>query len=108
MQEYDTPSLIKTVPGHLLQFEEKIFGMSLTQLLSDLGAVFGIIAVTTSVPLVPRIVVSMLTTMVALILVHGKVGDYTMLSWLFLIGRSRFLPTQTIWRPQGTQIPKGE
>ena len=108
MQEHDTSSLTKVVPGHLLQFEEKIFGMSLTQLLSDLGAVFGIIAVTTSVPLVPRIVVSMLTTMVALILVHGKVGDYTMLSWLFLIGRSRFLPTQTIWRPQGTQIPKGE
>ncbi len=108
MQEHDIPSLIKVVPGHLLQFEEKIFGMSLTQLLSDLGAAFGIVAVTTSVPLVPRIVVGMFTMIVILILVHGKVGGYTMLSWLFLIGRSRFLPTQTVWRSQGTQIPKGE
>ena len=58
MQEHDTHPLIKEVPGHLLQFEEKIFGMSLTQLLADLGAVFGIIALTASVPLVPRIVIA--------------------------------------------------
>ena len=108
MPEYDTPSLTKVVPGHLLQFEEKIFGLSLTQLLSDLGALFIIIAITTSLPLIPRIVMSVLTMSVVLILVHGKVGGYTMLSWLLLVGRFRFLPTQTIWRPQGKQIKKGE
>ncbi len=98
MQEHDKSPLIKEVPGHLLEFEEKILGMSLTQLLTDLGALFGTIAVTTSMPMTPRIVVDVLTMIVALILVHGKVGGYTMLYWLYLIGRTRFLPMQTVWR----------
>ncbi|HLG78657.1 MAG TPA: hypothetical protein VKX46_19750, partial [Ktedonobacteraceae bacterium] len=108
MQEYDKHPLLKEVPGHLLQFEEKIFGMTLTQLLSDLGAGVGIIALTASVPLVPRIVVGVLLMIGVLILVHAKVGGYTMLYWLYLIGRSRFLPIQTIFRAQGEEIQKGE
>lgn len=108
MQEHDIHPLRKQVPGHLLQFEEKIFGMSLTQLLSDLGAAVSIIALTASVPLVPRIVVGGMLMAVVLLLVHGKIGGYTMLFWLYLLGRSRFLPAQTIFRSQGEQIKKGE
>src|SRR5260370_23870674 len=108
MLEQDSHPLIKAVPGHLLQFEEKIFGMSLTQLLSDLGALFGIIALTESLPLLPRIASDALIMIVVLILVHGKVGDSTMLSWLVLFGRFRFLPKETVWRPEGPLIKKGE
>ncbi len=108
MQEHNTSPLRKEVPGHLLQFEEKIFGMSLTQLLTDLGALFGLLAVTTSVPLVPRIVMNVLIMIGVLILVHGKVGDDTMLFRLYLIGRARFLPLRTVWRTPHAQIPKGE
>src|SRR5450755_1054282 len=108
MQEHDSHPLLKAVPGHLLQFEETIFGMSLTQLLSDLGAAVGIMTLTASVPLIPRIVIGVLLMIGVLMLVHASVGGYTMLSWLSLLGRSRFLPTQTIFRPQGEQIKKGE
>src|SRR5579884_2983366 len=108
MQEYDKHPLLKEVPGHLLQFEEKIFGMTLTQLLSDLGAGVGIIALTASVPLVPRIVVGVFLMIGVLILVHAKVGGYTMLYWLYLIGRCRFLPIQTIFRAQGEEVERGE
>jgi len=108
MPEHESYPLIKTVPGHLLQFEEKIFGMSLTQLLSDLGALFGTLALTESLPLLPRIASDALIMIVVLVLVHGKVGDSTMLSWLVLLGRFRFLPKETVWRPEGTLIKKGE
>ena len=46
MHEYEEHPLVKEVPGHLFQFEEKIFGMSLTQLLSDIGAGVGILSIT--------------------------------------------------------------
>jgi len=100
--------LHKEVPGHLLQFEEKIFGMTLMQLLSDLGAAVGILVLTTSVPLVPRIIIGGLLMIGVLSLVHGKISGYTMLYWLYLLGRSRFLPTQTIFRGPGEEIMKGE
>ncbi len=108
MQEYDKHPLLKEVPGHLLQFEEKIFGMTLTQLLSDLGAGVGIISLTASVPLVPRIVVGVLLMIGVLILVHAKIGGYTMLYCLYLLGRTRFLPTRTMFRVPGEEIQKGE
>ncbi len=101
-------TLHKEVPGHLLQFEEKIFGMTLMQLLSDLGAAVGILVLTTSVTLVPRIIIGGLLMIGVLILVHGKISGYTMLYWLYLLGRSRFLPTQTIFREPGEEIMKGE
>src|SRR6266568_498767 len=48
MYEHEEHPLVKEVPGHLFQFEEKIFGMSLTQLLSDIGAGVGIVSITAS------------------------------------------------------------
>lgn len=100
--------LLREVPGHLLQFEEKIFGMSLMQLLSDLGAAVSIIALTTSLPLRPRIVFDVCLMLVVLILVHASVGGYTMLYWLYLLGRSILLPTQTVFRTQGEDVKRGE
>ncbi|HEU5376923.1 MAG TPA: hypothetical protein VFV38_15915, partial [Ktedonobacteraceae bacterium] len=82
--------------------------MTLTQLLSDLGAGVGIIALTASVPLVPRIVVGVLLMIGVLILVHAKIGGYTMLYCLYLLGRTRFLPIQTVFRAPSEEIPKGE
>ncbi|HEY7414094.1 MAG TPA: DUF87 domain-containing protein, partial [Ktedonobacteraceae bacterium] len=82
--------------------------MSLTQFLSDLVTAVGIIALTASMPLIPRIVTGVFLMIGTLILVHGKLGGYTLLYWLYLFVRFRFLPTRTIFRPQGTEIKKGE
>ncbi len=98
MHEYEEHPLVKEVPGHLFQFEEKIFGMSLTQLLSDIGAGVGILSITATLPLVARIAVSVLLAIAVLILVHGKVQDQTLLHWLYLYGRQLFVPKQTTWQ----------
>src|SRR5439155_3633848 len=86
------------VPGHLFQFEEKIFGMSLTQLLSDIGAGVGFVSITATLPLVARITVSVLLSIPMLILVHGKVQEQTLLHWLYLYGRQLFIPKHTAWQ----------
>jgi hypothetical protein len=98
MQKHEDHSLIKEVPGHLFQFEEKIFGMTLQQLLSDIGAGVGIVSLTGSLPLVTRIVVCVLLVLPVLILVHGKVQDQTFLHWLYLYGRSLTIPKHTTWQ----------
>jgi len=111
MQEHDTThSLIKDVPGHLFSFEEKVFGiMTLTQLLCDLGAGVGILALTASFALVTRILVGVLFAFPILILVHGKVQDYTFLHWLYLYCRHLMIPRQTTWQSLGDvqSTPKG-
>src|SRR6266699_396218 len=98
MHEHEEHPLVKEVPGHLFQFEEKIFGMSLTQLLSDIGAGIGILSITASLPLIACIAVSVLLVIPVLILVHGKVQDQTLLHWLYLYGRQYFIPKHTAWQ----------
>jgi len=98
MYEHEEHPLVKEVPGHLFQFEEKIFGMSLTQLLSDIGAGVGIVSITASLPPVARILVSALLAIPVLILVHGKVQEQTLLHWLYLYGRQLFVPKHTAWQ----------
>src|SRR5438874_6535246 len=98
MHEYEEHPLVKEVPGHLFQFEEKIFGMSLTQLLSDIGAGVGIVSITASLSLVARILVSVLLAIPVLILVHGKAQEQTLLHWLYLYGRQLFVPKRTTWQ----------
>ena len=98
MHEHEEHPLVKEVPGHLFQFEEKIFGMSLTQLLSDIGAGVGILSITAGLPLVVRILVSTLLAIPVLILVHGKVQEQTLLHWLYLYGRQLFIPKHTTWQ----------
>ncbi len=98
MHEHEEHPLVKEVPGHLFQFEEKIFGMSLTQLLSDIGAGVGILSITASLPLIARIAVSVLLAIPVLILVHGQVQNQTLLHWLYLYGRQRFIPKHTTWQ----------
>jgi hypothetical protein len=95
MHEHEEHPLVKEVPGHLFQFEEKIFGMSLTQLLSDIGVGIGIVSITVSFPLIARIVVSVLLAIPVLILVHGKAHEQTLLHWLYLFGRQLFVPKHT-------------
>jgi predicted DNA-binding protein (UPF0251 family) len=97
MYEHEEHPLVKEVPGHLFQFEEKIFGMSLTQLLSDIGAGVGIVSITASLPLAARILVSALLAIPELILVHGKAQEQTLLHWLYLYGRQLFIPRRTTW-----------
>src|SRR6266571_404997 len=101
MHEHEEHPLVKEVPGHLFQFEEKIFGMSLIQLLSDIGAGVVILSITAGLPLVVRILVSTLLAIPVLILVHGKVQEQTLLHWLYLYGRQLFIPKHTAWQTLG-------
>jgi predicted DNA-binding protein (UPF0251 family) len=98
MHEYEEHPLVKEVPGHLFFFEEKIFGMSLTQLLSDVGVGVGILSITAGFPLLTRILVSALLAIPVLILVHGKAQEQTLLHWLYLYGRQCFIPKHTTWQ----------
>lgn len=98
MHEHEEHPLVKEVPGHLFQFEEKIFGMSLTQLLCDIGAGVGILSITASMSLLARILVSVLLAIPVLILVHGKVQEQALLHWLFLYGRQLFVPKHSTWQ----------
>ncbi len=98
MHEHEEHPLVKEVPGHLFQFEEKIFGMSLIQLLSDIGAGVVILSITAGLPLVTRILVSALLAIPVLILVHGKLQEQTLLHWLYLYGRQLFVPKHTTWQ----------
>src|SRR5579859_4429401 len=100
MQEEPHHPLSKLVPGHLFQFEEKIWGMTLHQLLMDLGAVTGSMTLTGSLTLVLRLIVCAVLTILALILIHGKVQGSTLGFWLYLRVRSKMVPAKTIWQPR--------
>src|SRR5438876_5326475 len=108
MYEHEEHPLVKEVPGHLFQCEEKIFGMSLTQLLSDIGAGVGILSITAGLPLVARILVSTLLAIPVLILVHGKVQEQTLLHWLYLYGRQFFVPKHTTWQALDELVASGK
>ncbi len=108
MQDEHHP-LVKKVPGHLFSFEERIFGvMTLTQLLSDIGAGLGILSVTASLSLTPRIVVSVLLALLALILIHGRGPEQTLIGFLSLYIRSLFVAKHTTWQPLGTIQKKAD
>jgi len=108
MREEDEENpLLKEVPSHLFQFEEKIFGMTLPQLLCDIGAGVGIIAATASLQLVTRIVVCVLAALPVLVLVHGSVQDQSLLHWLYLYVRFLTIPRYTTWQsPEELQAGK--
>jgi hypothetical protein len=93
--------LVKEVAGHLFHFEEKIFGMSLTQLLTDLGVLTGSFSLTGSLPLVPRIVVCALIMLCAMIMVHGKVYGMSLAYWCYLLLRSKMMPSWATWQSSG-------
>src|SRR5436309_6020697 len=94
MQEYPKNPFVKEVPSHLFRFEEKIFGMTLAQLLSDIGAGVGIIALISALPLVARILVGVLLA----ILVHGRAQDQPLLYWIYLYARSLIIPRRATWQ----------
>ena len=65
--------LLKEVPTHLFRFEEKIFGMTLPQLLCDLGGFLLLASITGGLPVLPRIVVCACSGLLVLVLVPGIV-----------------------------------
>lgn len=98
MHDPEHNPLVKEVPTHLFAFEERIFGMTLPQVLSDIGAGVGLLALTSSLSLVARVIVCILLAIPVAILVHGKVQGQSFLQWLFLYVRYHFLPKHTVWR----------
>jgi hypothetical protein len=104
----DPSPLRKQVPGHLLQFEEKIFGMTLTQLMTIMGTGFVSVTLTAVLPLLPRIAVCTFVILVTLVLVLIKINDEPLFSWILLLFRAFFIPTVAIWRLANTPGDKGE
>jgi Helicase HerA, central domain len=98
MQEYPKNPLVKEVPSHLFRFEEKVFGMTLVQLLSDIGAGVGIIALISALPLPARILVGVLLAIPVLILVHARAQDQSLLYWIYLYARSLIIPRRATWQ----------
>lgn len=95
---FDANPLMKEVPGHLFRFEEKIFGMSLQQLLTDLGALTGSFSLTGSLPIIPHIIVSVLITLLTMAFVHRKIQGLPLGYWFYLLMRSKMMPSQTTWQ----------
>ncbi len=102
MQEEPTNPLVKEVPGHLFKFEETIWGMTLQQLLTDLGVLTGSITLTGVLPLALRIIVCALLTVGALVLVHGKAQGHPLGFWLYLCLRAKTVPARTTWQTRGS------
>lgn len=99
LDERDTNPLVKQVPGHLFSFEEKVFGvMTLTQLLSDIGAGAGILLLTGGLALVPRLVMSIVLALPTIILIHGKIQEEPFLHWLYVALRSLFIAKHATWQ----------
>ena len=101
----ETKSLIKEVPGHLFTFEEKIWGMSLMQLFTDLGTLISSITLTGSFPLALRILCCGISTGLVVVLVHGKTQGMSLGLWIYLSLRLKILPTQAVWRKRG-EVPQ--
>src|SRR5215469_7858331 len=97
-EEQDPHSLLRPVPGHLFKFEEKIWGMSLQQLLMDLGVLAGSFSFTASVSLVPRVLICLFITLLAMLLVHGSIQGQALGYWCYLYLRSTLRPAETVWR----------
>jgi Helicase HerA, central domain len=103
-QGYHKNPLVKEIPTHLFQFEEKIFGMTLLQLLSDIAACAIIFTLTSSFSLAARLTVSLLLLIPALVLVHAKVRGQSLLHWIYLYVRFFMIPRYTTWQsPAETQ-----
>src|SRR5579885_1952229 len=99
VQETPDHPLVKEVPGHLFKFEEKIWGMTLQQLLTDLGVLTSSVTLTGSLPLMVRVVVCVLLTVLTVILVHGKAQGHPLGFWLYLRLRLQMMPSRTTWQP---------
>jgi hypothetical protein len=106
--EHFTHPLHKAVPTHLFSFEERIFGMTLPQLLSDLGGGLTIAALTAGLPLLPRLIIGASAAIVVLLLVHKRVAGYSLLAWLFLLVRFAAIPKETIFRSVNDEPKRGE
>ncbi|RAQ95946.1 helicase HerA domain-containing protein [Thermogemmatispora tikiterensis] len=89
----------RAVPSQLLQFEERIFGMTLTQLLLSLAAGVLLLALTGGMPFVPRLWVAGVSLSGIMLLLHGRVGGVSLVCWLYLLGRFWWLPKQARFRP---------
>lgn len=99
---FETNQLVKEVQGHLFTFEEKMFGMSLQQLLTDIGVFTSSFSFTGSLPLIPHLIVSVLITLLAMVVVHGKIQGIALGYWLYLLLRFKMTPSRAIWQSKST------
>jgi hypothetical protein len=107
MDETRFDPLVREVPGHLFHFEEKIFGMRLSQLLTDLCAGLGLVTLFGRLALLPRLALTFTGLLLTLVLVHATFRDATLLSWLARLAHARFIPRRAIWRRSGERARKG-
>lgn len=100
MHQQHEHSLLKAVPTRIFSFEEKIFGMTLQQLLTDIGAAASLYALTGGMPSVSRMIVCAALGLVTLVLVHLSVGEQSALQWLLLCAQFRMMARHTTWQSQ--------
>jgi hypothetical protein len=107
MDETRFDLLVREVPGHLFHFEEKIFGMRLSQLLTDLCAGLVLVTLLGRLALLPRLTLTGVGLLFTLVLVHVTFRGATLFSWLMLLVRFHFIPTRTVWRRSGERAERG-
>ncbi len=88
------------VPTHLFRFEERVMGMTVTQLMIDTVAgagVWGLWGASGFLPLWGRIGICVLAVLLIIAVVHVKVGEHSLVEWSSLYILYWLAPPKTIW-----------
>jgi hypothetical protein len=93
--------LSKEVPTHLFQFRETVIGpITVQQLMYDIAAFAGLWFLWSQpIPLALRVVLCAFAAVTSLVIIHLKIGDYSLLDLLFLRLRCIATPAETVWIP---------
>lgn len=94
-------ALVREVPTHLFQFQEKIFGFfTIPQLLYDVVAFTFIWYIYNQpIPVALRVVISVIYALAVIFVVHIPIKGHNVTEWAYLRARFFVTPNQTVWRP---------
>jgi hypothetical protein len=86
------------VPTHLFGFEERIFGLTITQLLSDTAAGAGIWALwSMPLPLPARIALCVGAALLTILIVHVYIKGHSLVEWGSMYLLYWLAPPKTVW-----------
>ena len=96
--------LSREVPTHLFKVEEKVFGLTIPQLLTMAIATTGVGALwyQLHLPLTVRLALIGVYAILAVALIFGKKHGYPLTDWLYLSLRFLIMPGKTIWYSRAT------
>lgn len=93
------------VPTHLFRFEERVVGMTITQLMIDTTAgagIWGLWSVTTWLPQWARIAICVIAALLTILVVHVHIRGYSLVEWGSLYAFYWLTPAKTIWYSEAT------